>query len=417
MKYVLLTVCSVSTLALAAEPMNWPRFRGPNGSGVVPAARTPVEWTEDDFDWKVTLPAAGASGPVVWGERIFVTSGDKKTGKRFVTCVQVRDGKILWNHELAGEPYKMHAKNTVASSTPAVDAERVYTCWATPQRGQVVAFDHEGQKVWSHELGGYPSQHGFAVSPVLVGGLLIVHHQPDGPGVVIALDARTGEERWTLDRQGKNATYSTPVLFEAAGRPAELILTNWQHGITGVDPNSGKVNWEVSVFEPNKQERAIASPVVAGNLVIGQCGFVTAQKHLVAVRPAGPGTGEPAKEVWRLEKSVPQMASPLVIDDRVFLLTETGLALCLKRDTGEKIWEERIPGQYYASPIAVGDRIYCPATDGQVLVLRAADEFEQLARNPLGEPTEATPAVVADRLIFRTDTHLISVGGKQSQQK
>jgi outer membrane protein assembly factor BamB len=192
-------------------------------------------------------------------------------------------------------------------------------------------------------------------------------------------------------------------------RPPVLVFTNWQHGITAVNPVTGTVAWELSVFDTRKQERAIASPVVAGDLVLGTCGFVTAQKHLVAVRP---GTDGP-REVWRLERAVSYLPTPLVKGDLVFLCSERGVATCLQAATGTVVWQERLPAEFSASPVCAGERLYCVSNDGDVYVLAASATYRQLARNALGEPTQSTPAVASGRLYFRTASHLMCLGGSR----
>jgi outer membrane protein assembly factor BamB len=408
-------------LLLAATPMaraqEWTRFRGPNGSGIGAATAIPLQWTDKDFSWRIDLPGIGHSSPVLWGDRLFLTAGESKTGRRLVLCVDATDGKVLWKQEYDAKPYKMHLRNSVATATPAVDAERVYVCWATPAECVVQALDHTGKKVWQVDLGRYPSQHGFGISPILHDGTLFVYYQPDGDGALVALDARSGDVRWKLPRQGKNATYATPCVYQPAGRPAEIILTNWQHGITGVDAKNGKVSWELSVFDTDKPERAIVSPVLAGDLVIGTSGFITAQKHLVAVRPGDARKGETPREVWRIEKFVSQMPTPLVKNDRMFLLSEQGIASWVRTDTGKVLWSERIPGTYAASPVCIGEQLYCTATDGKVVVLAAADAFKELARSELGEATQSTPAVASGRIFFRTEKHLLAIGRGTASEK
>lgn len=408
-------LCLFTGFCLAAAPataQEWPRFRGLNGTGLSDA-KLPAEWTEKDYHWKVELPGVGHSSPVLWGDKVFVTSGDGKTGQRIVSCLSTADGKTLWTKEWEGKPYPTHLRNSIATSTPAVDAERLYLCWATPESYTVMALDHAGKELWQTDLGPYKSQHGFGASPIVHEGLVIVLNQPDGDGELVALDAASGKVQWKTPRQGKNATYSTPCVYQPAGRPAELIFTNWQHGISGVEPRTGKVNWEISVFEVTKQERAIASPLVAGELILGTCGFVTAQKHFVAIRPGNGDRGEQPREVWRLERAVSYLPTPLVKGSRVFQVSEQGIASCLELETGKVVWQERVPGAYSASPVCAGEHIYCVSNDGDVLVLKAADEFEQLARNRLGEGTQSTPAIAGGRIYFRTQGHLISLGRKQ----
>jgi outer membrane protein assembly factor BamB len=407
----LAAACALSLLAGGLHARDWARFRGPNGSGLGHAT-VPLKWTERDLDWKVKLPAPGHSSPVLWGERIFLTCGDDEAGRLTVLCLHASDGRTLWQREFTARPYRKHARNSLASATPAADGERVYVCWATPKECIVLALDHAGKTAWQADLGPYPSQHGFGVSPIVHDGLVVVHYQPDGDGALVALEAGTGKVRWKLSRKGKNATYSTPCVRKAPGQAAELIFTNWQLGITAVDPLKGEVAWEASVFDTGTQQRAIPSPVVAGDLVLGVCGFMEGGKRLVAVRPADRASGQPAREVWRLEQAVPQMATPLVIGQRVFLCTEQGMATWLHADSGKVIWRNRIGSSFYASPVCVGERIYCVSSGGKVVILAAADRYERLADNTLGEPTQSTPAMAGGRMYFRTHSHLLSLGGR-----
>lgn len=387
---------------VVATAADWSRFRGPNGSGISDDRTILTKWTDKDFAWRVPVPGVGHASPVIWGNRVFVTSAEKNTGKRLVLAYDLATGKPLWSRELAGGKYKTHRANSFATSTPAVDAERLYTLWATPDECVALAFDHDGKDVWKTSLGAYKSQHGFGMSPVLHQGLLIAHVQPDGAGRVVALDAKTGKQRWSLQRSGKNATYSTPCV-----RDNELILTNWQHGISAVDAIGGQLRWEKSVFDTTTQQRSIASPVVAGDLVLGIAGFAGGAKRLVAVRPAERGA-----EVWRYEAAVPQMSTPLVVGDRVFLATEMGFAVWLDAKTGKEIWKKRLDGQFHASPLLIGGRLYCASTQGKMIVLEAKDDYAVIAQNPIGEGTQATPAVADGRLVIRTDGHLVCINGK-----
>lgn len=394
-----------------SDPANWPRFRGHNGDGLAPAGDIPVAFTEKDYLWKTAIAGKGHGSPVVWGSRVFLTTGDAGNGKRTVQCIGASDGKLLWSKDLPGTPYKMHKSNSVASGTPAVDAERVYTAWGTPQQVVIAAFEHDGNAAWQADLGPFKGGHGFGTSPVLVGDLVILSLDADNGGSIVAVERTTGKLRWQLERTlSKNATYSTPCLYAPAGREPELIFTNWQHGITAVDPKSGKVNWELSVFEVDKQERAIASPVIAGDLILGTCGFVTAQKHLVAIRPDDPAKGEKPREVWRIEKSVSYLPTPIVKGGRVYLCSEQGIATCLEAATGKEIWQDRVGGDFYASPVCIGDRIYCASRNGEVVVIAAADEFKVLGRSQLGAPTQSTPAVAGGRMFLRVEGWLVCIG-------
>jgi outer membrane protein assembly factor BamB len=239
---------------------------------------------------------------------------------------------------------------------------------------------------------------------------LILANEQDGGGSLLGLETATGKIRWQIPRKSGNATYATPCVYQAGSRPAEIIFTNWQHGITAVEPRSGKISWEISAFEPSMPERSIASPIVVGDMVLGTCGFVTAQKHHVAVRP---GDGGKAKEIWRLEKAVSYLGTPLVKGPWIFLFSEKGIGSCLEAKSGKVLWQERLDGNFSSSAVCAGDHIYCPGDDGQVVVIAAKDKFQLLARNPLGEATQSTPAIAQGRMFFRTTGHLICVGGKK----
>jgi outer membrane protein assembly factor BamB len=394
----------------SATAQEWTRFRGPNGSGVSEATTVPSSWTDKDFTWKVALPGKGYSSPVLWGAKVFLTAGDRKTGKRIVLCLDADSGRTLWTKELDAKSYAMHQRNSVATATPTVDAGRVYLTWATPSRLTAMALDHDGKLVWEVDLGPFKSQHGFGVSPILHDGMLILANDQDNGGSLIALDAATGKERWKMPRKSKNATYATPCIYQTGTRPAELILTNWQLGISAVNPKNGRNTWEISVFDRTRNERAIGSPVVAGDLILGSCGFTTAQKHLVAVKPDADGK---PKEVWRLERGVPHMSTPLVKDGMVFLCNDQGLVTCLEAATGKQLWQERVDGSFSASPVCAGDRLYLVANDGTVHVLKAGAKFERLGGGVLGEATQSTPAIARGRMYLRTESHLICIGGKK----
>jgi outer membrane protein assembly factor BamB len=392
----------------AAGAQDWTRFRGPNGSGIGTAA-IPVRWTEKDFLWKVKLPGVGHSSPVLWGERIFVTSGDESTGKRIVLCLAAADGKLLWTREFPAQRHRKHTDNSFASATPAVDARHVYTCWASPADYLVLALDHTGKEVWRIDLGPFKSGHGFGSSPIVFDDLLIVVNDQDGESFAVGLDAGTGKLRWKVERRCK-ATWATPCIRQHPGRAAELILTSYELGITSLDPGTGMRNWEIDVFSKGHVESPISSPIVAGDLVIGTCGWLGVRKEVIAVRPGK--VGSKSEVVWQIDRAAPLTPTPLVKDDLLFLISDEGMATCASVQSGEVYWRERVPGSYYGSPICTGKHLYCINRDGEVIVFPATKQFELLARNPLGEPSHSTPAIAGGRMYLRTFSHLICVGPK-----
>ena len=396
----------VAVLAIPVHAQEWNRFRGPNGTGVS-EQKFPVQWTEKDYLWTAKLPGRSHSIPIAWHDQLYVTSSENKSGKRYVLGIDAKDGKTVWQRTFDDASYKLHKRNSVATSTPTVDADRIYLAWATPANYVVQALDRKtGKDVWKVDLGKYVSQHGFGASPVLYEDLLILTNEQDKGGSLHALDAKTGKEVWKLPRNSGNATYSAPCVFAPQGRPAEIVFTNWQHGITAVEPHTGKIKWEISCFEPSKNERAIASPIIAGDMVIGTCGFVTAQKHFVAVKPTNDGK---AKEIWRIEKAVAYMPTPIVKGNRIFTCSELGIASCIDVTDGKVIWQERLDNQFSSSPVCAGTAVYCTANDGEIYVVEASDKYKLLGRARLAEATQSTPAITAGVLIFRTESRLMAL--------
>jgi outer membrane protein assembly factor BamB len=386
---------------------NWTRFRGPNGTGVAKDS-LPVKWTPDNFKWKVKLPGVGHGSPVVWGKRVFLLAGNEESADRLPVCVDAGNGRIRWQHKFATKKHRHHRHNTFASTTPAVDGERVYFTWGTPEALSVIAFTHAGEKVWEVDLGPVKGGHGFGASPVVHGDLLLLNNDQDGKSSLVALDRKTGKIRWNIPRQSKRLTYSTPLIYRNAKGEVEIIFTNWQHGITAVDPADGRVLWENDVFGKPSSERAIGSPVLAGDLVIGTCGFVTKLKHVVALRPV-PGKKQ-AEEVWRIERSVPHIPTPLVVNKWIYLWNDQGILTCADHQTGETLWNERVGGEGYSSAVAAGGHIYRIGKDGKVTVLPANGKFEVLATNDLEETCFGTPAIADGRMYIRTFEHLVAVG-------
>ncbi len=405
-----LTSFLIALLSGNASGQEWPRFRGPNGSGLSTATTVPVRWTDKDYTWKVELPGVGHSSPVLWGERVFVTSGEEGTGKRLLVCLDVRNGKTLWTRSLEGAKHGKHQDNSFASATPAADDRRVYVCWASPGDYLVAAFAHDGKEVWRTDLGPFKSGHGFGASPIVHGDLLIVPNDQNGGSSLLGLERDSGKLRWKTLRRAR-ATFSTPCVYQKDGR-SELLFSNYEHGVSSIDPRTGKVNWELDVFDKRHLETAIGSPIVAGDLVLATCGWLGVRQEVVAVRC--PSTGREAKpqEVYRIDRSAPLCLTPLAVGDLLFLWSDGGMVTCADVRTGDVHWRKRVPGSYYSSPVCVGERLYNISRDGDVVVLAAAKRYEMLARNRLGEGSHASPAVAGGRMYLRTFTHLYCLGGK-----
>jgi len=297
-----------------------------------------------------------------------------------------------------------------------LDKENVYSVWGHSTELKVSAHNHYGKLLWETDLGGVKGGHGFAVSPIVFEDRLIVpNDQEKGGGAHYALDCKTGNILWEIPRKSKRLTYSTPCVFTSPDGSSELIFTNWWLGFTSLEPKTGKQLWELSVFGRPHSERAISSPIVAGNLVLGVCGFTTLDKHLVAIRPASVSKNGKAKEVWRLEETMPHIPSPLLSGNRLYLWADNGVITCVRPQTGEKVWKARVEGvkdTFFGSPVLAGSTIFCVSAYGQVVAIADSDEFKQLGVTDLGEVCRSTPALANGDFFLRTAERLICVKGK-----
>jgi len=389
----------------------WTRFRGPNGGGISKATSIPVKWTEKDYNWKVKLPGGGHSSPVVWDNRVFVTCADRKTAQRMILCLKAADGSVVWRRDYESKPFKQNPSNSYAASTPAAGPAGLYLCWASPEAVIVLALGHDGKELWRRDLGPFVSQHGPCMSPILFEDMVVLANNQKGKSFLIALDCRTGKTRWQLERRSVKAAYSTPCVYRSQDGPPELIFTSTSHGVTSVDPKTGEVNWEFGSAFPL---RVVGSPAIASGLIVGTCGVGGSGKRLVAVRPGSKKRGVEPQLAYEIKKSVPYVPTPLAKGDLLFLLTENGVAMCLRGSTGEQVWQGRLKARFYGSFVWVAGRLYAISRKGEVLVIAASEKFELLARNPLGERSQATPALAGGVMYLRTYSHLISIGGKET---
>jgi outer membrane protein assembly factor BamB len=289
-----------------------------------------------------------------------------------------------------------------------VDQDRVYAYWGTPEAVMVLALDHKGNEIWRRNLGPFKSQHGSGTSPIIFRDLLVLNNDQDGPSFLIALDAKTGATRWHVDRRPDRAAYGTPFVHQTEEGKPELVFASSSHGLTGIDPLKGEVNWEVTNAFPF---RVVSSPVLAGDLVIGTCGEGGTGRRLVAVRPGS--KTQTAQLAYEIKNSIPYVPTPLVKDGLLFLWGDNGLVACHRAATGERVWQHKISDSFYASPVWAEGRLYGVSKTGVVYVMAAGEKPELISKIPLGEPTIATPAIANGAIYFRTETHLFCLGAGQ----
>jgi outer membrane protein assembly factor BamB len=398
----------VLSLVLTALTMagNWDRFRGPNGAGQSDDAGIPTKWEQKNFLWKRPLSGVGHSSPVIWEGRIFITSADPKTGKQIVSAFDAKTGSNVWEKRFDAGEYHMNGLNSYASSTLPVDAEQLYPMWLQDGHVILVALTHDGNKVWQRDIGPFEETHGFGKSPVLVGDLIVVANDSQAESAIVAVDRKSGDIRWRLARPAGITAFATPCLLDPDAKEKTLLAASTASGLTAINAETGKVIWQG--LTDSLTQRCVASPIVAGGMILVSCGQGGNGKVLVAARPGDKDHGP--QEVYSLKQSVPNVPTAVVAGDLLFLWHDRGVVSCYDLLTGHQNWRERVGGDFHSSPIRIGNRIFCVSMNGEVVVLAADRHFEVLARNPLNESCHATPAVANGRLYLRTASTLYCIG-------
>lgn len=395
----------LSLLLVLALPdaASWPRFRGPTADGVAPANRLPTRLSNANLAWKVDLSGLGNGSPVIHSGRIFLQAATRDGSERLLLCHQLSDGKLLWERRKPGRKAQAHAKNSLASSTPAVDGQRVvYAIWDGSGYA-LVALDHSGKELWSRTIGPFVSHHGAGHSPILDEDAVYFVNDHDEGATVYCLDARSGAVRWQVDRAVYRASYSTPQIAELAGERVLLVAST--AGVTGYRPNDGRVAWNWNWKHGKQPLRMVSSPVVLGDLVVASCGDGAGERDTVALRlsPSGP------QLAWQLSRGVPYVPGCVPWRGRLYFVTDQGLAGALDAQTGKTLWTERLGGQgkVTASPVLAGGHLFACNEEGELFVWQAADQFRRVGRLDLGDGVLASPAIASDSLVIRTRSGLL----------
>ncbi len=393
----------LATALAGAAQGEWVCFRGPDGGGIGAAPELPSALTDKNIRWDTVLPGRGHASPVVWGARVFTACEDAAGKRRCLTCLDADSGKILWTTWLPCEEQRMHADNSLAAATPAVDAHAVYIGWVSGNRVEVLALDHDGKQLWRRDLGAFKALHGPGASVIVVDDVVIVTNDQDSPDAALhGLDRKTGETRWRIARPSGQLSYATPALRQGKDGAKELVISSPAHDLSGIDPRTGKQHWTVEgLFTLN----ICASPVLGDGLAWVTAGRGGAREGAVVAIE-----GDSARLLYRPEAKLPYVPTPLVIGGQVYLWDDQGTVSCLELKTGKVAWSQSVTGPTYSSPVSDGRRIFGISRKGELVVLAAAPEFRELGRLRLPEGTHATPAIAHGSLFIRTFTHLIRVG-------
>lgn len=402
--FLFFNIATLLVLANTTFAANWDRFRGPNGAGQSDDAGIPTKWEPTNFLWKQPLSNIGHSSPVIWDNRLYLTSGDTKSGAQIVSAYDTQTGKPLWEKRFDAGSYHINGLNSYASSTPALDADFIYLLWLKDGRVVLTALTHDGYEVWHRDIGPFEETHGFGKSPIVVDDLVYVANDSQADSAVVALDRKTGDVRWHIPRESGTTAFATPCLLDPSAKDKLLLTLSTASGLTALDAKTGKVVWQG--LKDGITQRCVASPIVADGMVLVLSGQGGMGKSLIAAKPDGDGV----KEIYTLDKGIPQVPTPVVAGDLLFLIQDRGTISCFDLATGKQHFRQRLGGDFHSSPVRIGNRIFCVARNGDVVVIAADRKYEELARNSLNETCHATPAVANGRLYLRTESSLICIG-------
>ena len=370
---------------------DWPAWRGPTRDGIAaPGQNPPVQWSEtENILWKAPVPGRGHGSPTVVGERIYLATADKTKPNQSVLCFDRGTGKLVWQTEVhGGQPDAGKQSNSSgASSTVACDGSRLFINFLNAGAVHTTALDLDGKVLWQRKVCDFVTHQGFGSSPVLHESLVLVSADHRGGGTIAGLDRNTGEIVWSVSRP-KIANYTSPSIVQANGR-TQMVLGGCNL-ITSLDPATGKKIWETE----GSTEECVTTAVSDGVRIFASGGYP--KNHTVAI--VADGSGQVAwQNIARL-----YVPSPIAKSGHLYAVLDAGVAVCWKSDTGEEVWKERLGGEFFASPVMVGDRIYAANLGGKTYVFDAAPKnFKIIAQNQLGDEAYATPAICGSRIYLR----------------
>jgi outer membrane protein assembly factor BamB len=414
----------------------WPQWRGPLGTGVAPRGDPPVAWSEDsNVRWKIALPGKGHSTPIVWGDRLFVTAavaygdalapGDRTAPgahhnlrpshrqEFIVLAIDRHDGALLWQRKVRSEqPHEgTHETGSWASNSPVTDGERL--CASFGSRG-LYCLDMDGELLWQADLGDMQTLHGHGEgsSPALHGDTLVVNWDHEGDSFVVALDKRSGKQRWKVARD-EITSWSTPLVVEHDGKPQVIVSATKR--VRAYDLVSGEVIWECGGLSRN----VVASPVAADGFVYVANSYD--RQAMLAIRLAGAkgDITDTDAVAWTLHRHTPYVPSPLLYGDMLFFLKHNqGFLTCLNAKTGKPLFgPRRLDGiqNVFASPVGAADRVYVVDRNGTAVVIKRGPAFELLARNRLDASFSASPAIVGGELYLRGERNLYCIAEEPAE--
>jgi outer membrane protein assembly factor BamB len=380
----------------------WSRWRGPSGQGLASGTGYPTTWSAtENVLWKVPVPGSGNSSPIVWGDRIYLTTAYDRGAKLSVVAFNRSTGARLWEAFAPTHAGYAHAKNGHASPTAATDGSRVYASFGS----SLVAVDMAGKLVWTQNIGPISNYHGPAGSPLLYRDRVILFQDQSAGAFIAAFDTKTGRQLWRTPREA-SVGWGTPIAVRVVDH--DEIIVNGQRRVQAYDPATGRELWACR----GTTMEVIPTPVVGYGLVY--CASGRAGPTL-AIRPGGKGDVTNSHVAWTSPRGSPFVPSPILVGNHLYTVNDmASIVTNLDATTGRTVWQGRLGVArregFSASPVAADGNVYFTNDDGETFVLRAGGTFELLHVNRLGEPVLASPALVDGRWYFRTAGHLVAIG-------
>ncbi len=412
---------------------NWPEWRGPFMDGTVPDSGYPLSWSpQKNVLWKTAIPGYGHSSPIVWEDRIFLTSCPATPSQkpksartvsnekldRFLFCIDRQSGKIIWKKLVVQAPLEpIHNLNSFASSTPATNGKYVYVTFLDNPYVRIACYDFAGNQIWLKTPGKFFSMHGFCSPPILYKDMVIVNADQDAKGTnrayVVALDQKTGEERYRIDRPNRIRSYTPPLIVRAADKD-QMVFTGAK-SVASYDANNGDPIWHIQ----GPTEQFVASMIFHKNLFFLTAGFPT--YHVMAIKPGGKGDVTKTHVIWHEVRGAGYVPSPVACQGNIFLVHDNGLATCRDATTGKLIKDDRLGQHHTASPICADQRIYYLDDKGMMWVVNASSKdgelLEVLSKNPLEEECYASPAFCNHQIFIRSVSHLWCIQDNNPEKK
>lgn len=423
-RWFLVPFLSLVPCLLPAE--NWPQWRGPRLDGTSQDAGFPVKLDPAEAAWKAELPGGGHSSPIVWNDRIFLTACLEQTQERVLLSLDRATGKVLWQTTVVTSPLEhKHGLNSLASSTPSTDGEKVFTTFldtsepdpatagqaaakknVTPGQVVVSAHDFAGKLVWQKRVGRFSSAHGFCSSPILFKDRIIVNCDHDGNGYMLALARADGRELWRVERPNHTRSYCAPLIRDLAGK-AQMVLSG-SKCVTSYDPNDGKLIWMMD----GPTEQFVASLVYneKAGLLFLTAGFP--EHHVMGIKPDGLGNVTSTHIAWRTNKGAAYVPSPIACGDWCLVVSDSGITHCFEAATGRIAWEERMR-EHHASTVTAEGKVWFINDGGTAHTVKPGERYEQLAESELGEKVFASPALSEGQIFVRGSSSLFCFGQRR----